>query len=68
MHGDHDRALPWCLAAIVVAGTLVYLNAFAGVFVYDDMREILTKIRFKPLGGGNRLICIDECQKLSSSA
>ena len=27
--------------AIVVAGVLVYLNSFAGVFIYDDVREIV---------------------------
>ena len=41
MHDNQDKALRWCLAAIVVAGTLVYLNSFAGVFIYDDLREIV---------------------------
>ena len=31
----------WCVAAIIVAGLLVYLNSFAGVLIYDDWREIV---------------------------
>ena len=59
MHDDQERALPWCLAAIVVAGILVYLNSFAGVFVYDDLREIVGNRRihgFDILWTGSRSI------------
>ena len=31
----------WCAAAIIVAGVGVYLSSFAGVFLYDDLREIV---------------------------
>ena len=34
----------------------------------DDMRAIKEKLKFKPLNGGKRVVCIDECQKLSTNA
>ncbi len=46
----------WCAAAIAAAGVLVYLNSFAGVFIYDDLREIVESRRIRDLAGvwGNR--------------
>jgi Flp pilus assembly protein TadD len=53
---DRDRTLPWCIAAIIAAGVLVYLNSFAGVFIYDDLREIVGNRRIRGFDGiwGNR--------------
>lgn len=34
----------------------------------DDVRELKAKIQLKPLGGGNRVICVDECHQLSKQA
>ncbi len=59
MHDNQERARWWCLAAIVVAGILVYLNSFAGVFIYDDLREIVSNRRvhgFDILWTGSRPI------------
>jgi len=56
VQSHRDRTLPWCIAAIIVAGVLVYLNSFAGVFIYDDLREIVGNRRIRGFDGlwGNR--------------
>ncbi len=56
MQHDRDRTLLWCIAAIIAAGVLVYLNSFAGVFIYDDLREIVGNRRIRGFDGlwGNR--------------
>ena len=51
MQHDRDRTLPWCIAAIIAAGVLVYLNSFAGVFIYDDLREIVGNRRIRGFDG-----------------
>ncbi len=56
MQSDGDRTLPWCITAIIAAGVLVYLNSFTGVFIYDDLREIVGNRRIRGFDGlwGNR--------------
>lgn len=35
------RIVGWCAAVLVAATTLAYVNSFRGVFIYDDLREIV---------------------------
>ncbi len=35
------RTVAWCAAALTTATALAYLNSFGGVFIYDDLREIV---------------------------
>ncbi len=54
MHDDRHTPLPWCtwcVIALAAAGVLVYLNSFAGVFIYDDLREIVDNRRIRSFDG-----------------